>query len=59
MALQPLGPALKVFERDCTKCWWSAQPLVAQAVEGTHKSALPVSKHAVKGCGGSPMLTEP
>ena len=50
---------LKVAERDWTNCWWSAQPSVTQAVEGTHRSALPVSKHAAKDCGGSPMLTEP
>ena len=43
-----------VEEAACRKCWWSWQELAVHARPGTHTSALPVSKQAVKACGGVP-----
>ena len=44
-----------VDEATCANCWWSWQELAVQPKLGTQTSPLPVSKQAVKGCGGVPM----
>jgi hypothetical protein len=51
--------AWKVLDAWLLKRSWDVQEGVVQAVDGTHRSALPVSKQVVRGWGGVPSVICP